>query len=80
MTKEAVVKQFLWDLLENLGEDYECEGDFTSYEKEEANWILTDLFFAGLLEIAWNPKTKMLLLEHLEKPLSTTRRQPRKPK
>jgi hypothetical protein len=80
MTKEAVVKQFLWDLLENSGEDYDREGDFTNYDKEEANWILADLFFAGLLEIAWNPKTKTLLLEYLEKPLRTTQHQLRKRK
>lgn len=70
MTKEAVAKQFFWDLLENLGEDYGYESDFTGYEKEEANWILTDLFFAGLLKIGWNPKTRTLVLANSEKPIT----------
>jgi hypothetical protein len=56
ITREVVVKQFFWDLLENLGEDYESDIEYSSYDKEESNFILMDLFFAGLLKIGWNPK------------------------
>lgn len=49
MTKEAVVRQFFMDLIENLGENY--EDDFQrDYDEEEANFILTDLFFS----VFWN--------------------------
>ena len=69
MTKETVVKQFFWDLLENLGEDYESDSEYSSYDKEENNLILLDLFFAGLLKIGWDHKTGSLILETLEEPL-----------
>lgn len=48
MTKDAVVRQFFLDFLENLGEYVdECE----EHDAEECNQILADLFFDGRLEI-----------------------------
>jgi len=51
VTKEAVVRQFFIDFIENLGEslddDY-CQGEITL--------IPAELFFSGSLEIKWDPE------------------------
>ena len=60
MTKEAVVRQFFMDLMENLGYHVDEREEF---EDEECNMILTDLFFAGKLEMKWNPKKHSLMLK-----------------
>ena len=53
------------DFLENLGEDYEDGEALGDYGIEEANLILSDLFFSGLLKIRWDPSNQILILEHL---------------
>lgn len=63
MTKETVAKQFFMDFIENLG-DYEYEHD-QSFGEEEANSILTDLFFSGLMGIKWDSKEHKLILNFL---------------
>jgi hypothetical protein len=60
MTKEAVVRQFFMDFVENLGYHVDERNEF---EDEESNMILTDLFFAGKLEMKWNPKKHSLMLK-----------------
>ncbi|MGB9134711.1 MAG: hypothetical protein WCC63_03885 [Candidatus Bathyarchaeia archaeon] len=60
MTKEAVVRQFFMDFVENLGYQVDERKEF---EDEESNMILTDLFFAGKLEMKWNPKKHSLMLK-----------------
>jgi hypothetical protein len=60
MTKEAIARQFFMDFLENLGERVDC---YEEFEEEECNMILTDLFFAGQLEVGWNPETNTLMLK-----------------
>lgn len=60
MTKEAVVRQFFMDFIENLGDHVDEKKEF---EDEECNMILTDLFFAGKLEMKWNPKRHSLMLK-----------------
>lgn len=67
MSKESVARQFFWDFLENLGEEYKPDSDLSNSDREEANFILTDLFFAGLLKIGWNHKTQTLVLQGPEK-------------
>lgn len=62
MTKEDVAKQFFWDFLENLGDSSDDER-----VEEEANFVLTDLFFSGLLKVEWNPKTHSLGLGFQER-------------
>ncbi|MGD0496195.1 MAG: hypothetical protein ABSB28_09190 [Candidatus Bathyarchaeia archaeon] len=47
MSKEAVARQFFLDFIENLGSEYEDEYN-QEHDEEEANLILTDLFFSGL--------------------------------
>ncbi|MCW3985151.1 MAG: hypothetical protein NWE91_01910 [Candidatus Bathyarchaeota archaeon] len=60
MTKEAVIRQFFSDFIENLG----CKvNGYEEFDEEECNMILTDLFFAGRLEIKWNPKAHTLMLK-----------------
>ena len=60
MSKDAVVRQFFLDFLENLGDHVgECE----EHDEEERNQILADLFFDGRLEIKWNAETKKLMLK-----------------
>ena len=53
MSKETVAKQFFTDFLENLGDNSDVEDEMNA---EEANFMLTDLFFAGLLDVGWDPK------------------------
>jgi len=60
MTKEAVVRQFFIDFLENLGHHV---NDYEEFEEEECNTILADLFFAGKLEIKWNTHDETLMLK-----------------
>ena len=60
-SKEAVARQFFLDFIENLGSEYEDENNQECSE-EEANLILTDLFFSGLLKIEWNPRKHVLRL------------------
>ena len=60
MTKEAVVRQFFMDLLENLGYPVDPR---TEFEEEESNMILTALFFDGRLELKWNPHRHSLMLK-----------------
>lgn len=60
MTKEAVVRQFFMDLMENLGYHVDERKEF---EDEENNLILADLFFAGKLELKWNPERHSLMLK-----------------
>ncbi len=60
MTKEAVVRQFFMDLLENLGYAVDPR---TEFEDEESNMILSDLFFDGKLELKWNPTEHSLMLK-----------------
>ena len=60
MSKDAVVRQFFLDFLENLGDHVgECE----ERDDEERNQILADLFFDGRLEIKWNAETGKLMLK-----------------
>jgi len=60
MSKNAIVRQFFLDLLENLGDHVdECE----KRDEEERNQILADLFFNGRLEIKWNTETEKLMLK-----------------
>jgi len=60
MTKEAVVRQFFMDFVENLGYDFD---GWEEFEDEECNMIIADLFFAGKLEIKWNPNKHSLMLK-----------------
>ena len=60
MTKEAVVRQFFMDLLDNLGYHVDPRREF---EEEESSMILTDLFFDGKLELKWNPDLHSLMLK-----------------
>jgi len=71
MTKEAVARQFFMDFIENLGESYEDNYD-QDHNEEEANLILTDLSFSGLLEVERDPKKRTLLLQILSKKPVTT--------
>lgn len=54
MTRGCVARQFFWDFMENLGDN---SNDDDAQNMEEANFILTDWFFSGLLEIRWDPKS-----------------------
>ena len=65
MTREAVVRQFFLDFIENLGTEHEDE-DITPYVEEEASLVLTDLFFSGLLKLEWNAKKHTLRLNFAE--------------
>ena len=59
--RTVVTRQFFMDFLENLGEqviDYE-----QLEEEEECNQIIADLFFAGQMELKWNPETEKLMLK-----------------
>lgn len=60
MSKEAVVKQFFMDFIENLGENID---EYEEYDQEECNQILANMFFASNLEIKWNSKTERLMLK-----------------
>jgi hypothetical protein len=60
MSKDAIVRQFFLDFLENLGDHVdECE----ELDEEECTQILADLFFDGRLEIKWNAEAKKLMLK-----------------
>jgi hypothetical protein len=61
VSKEAVARQFFLDFIENLGSEYEDQYN-QEHDEEEANLILTDLFFSGLLKIEWNPRKHVLRL------------------
>jgi hypothetical protein len=76
MSKEAVVRQFFLDFIENLGSEYEDENNQEHIE-EEANLILTDLFFSGLLKIEWNPRKHALRLNFRERKNKESKRQKR---
>ena len=60
MTKEAIARQHFMDFLENLGDR---EYGYEEYSEEESDWILTDLFFSGLLVVKWNPEKHTLMLK-----------------
>jgi hypothetical protein len=60
LSKEAVVKQFFMDFIENLGENID---EYEEYDQEECNQILANMFFASNLEIKWNSKTERLMLK-----------------
>jgi hypothetical protein len=60
MSKDAVVRQFFLDFLENLGDHV---GEYQEHDEEERNQILADLFFDGRLEIKWNVENKKLMLK-----------------
>jgi len=62
MTKESVARQFFWDFLENLGD---CPSHDDEQTAEEANFILADWFFSGMLEIKWDPKKQNRILHYL---------------
>ena len=60
MSKDAVVRQFFLDFIENLGDPVD---EYQEHDSEECNQILTDMFFDGRLEIKWNVKSKNLMLK-----------------
>lgn len=62
MTKEYVARQFFWDFMENLGDNYKNDDE---QDVEEANFILADWFFSGLLEIKWDPEKHKLIVHYL---------------
>ncbi|MGA3193113.1 MAG: hypothetical protein ABSD73_11490 [Candidatus Bathyarchaeia archaeon] len=74
MSKEAVARQFFLDFTENLGSEYEDEYNQEHIE-EEANLILTDLFFSGLLKIEWNPRKHVLRLNFRDRKNKESKRQ-----
>ncbi|MGB8779887.1 MAG: hypothetical protein WCD81_04470 [Candidatus Bathyarchaeia archaeon] len=76
MSKEAVARQFFLDFIENLGSEYEDEYNQEHIE-EEANLILTDLFFSGLLKIEWNPRKHVLRLNFRDRKNKESKRQKR---
>lgn len=59
MTKKAVARQFFRDFIENLGDNVNSEEKF----EEESTMIITEMFFAGQLELKWNPKTDTLMFK-----------------
>ena len=59
MIEEVVIRQYFLDFLENLGHHV---GNHEEYDEEECNQIIADLFFAGELEIKWNPQKRKLML------------------
>jgi hypothetical protein len=61
-TKEAVVRQYFRDFLENLG-DCEFDDDFDELNDEESNQIISDAFFSGGLMISWSVKQHTLMLK-----------------
>jgi hypothetical protein len=61
-TKEAVVRQYFRDFLENLG-DCEFDDDFDEWTEEEGNQMISDAFFSGGLMIGWSVKQHTLMLK-----------------
>lgn len=60
MTTEAIARQYFIDFLENLG----CHvKGYEEFDEEESAMILADLFFAGRLEIKWNPEKDTLMVK-----------------
>jgi len=76
MSKEAVARQVFLYFIENLGSEIEDEYD-QEYDEEEANLILTDLFFSGLLKIEWNPRKHVLRLNFRDRKNRESKRQKR---
>jgi hypothetical protein len=74
VSKEAVARQFFLDFIENLGSEYEDECN-QDYIEEEANLILADLFFSGLLKIEWNPRKHVLRLNFRDRENKESKRQ-----